>query len=282
MPQRPNEPSDAHSPGAGPISHQTPRSASDIALQAAKDLGHVSVLAAVCATLPALGGFLLLGTMAALKPKFDEMGGAGPFAYTGAFALACGLALMPTYAMSIASGVFFGFTVGGGAAIVGVTVGAAIGYLWSAALARKKAMAVIDRDRRARAVRDALADRGRIGTIGVVALLRVPPNSPFAITNLVMSATHVKFVPFIVGTAIGMAPRTLLAAWIGSTIGDLLKALKGGAGPWKLISIGVSIAAALTIFWLFGRWSKQALARLREAEGVAPPPNGDVAGGAAS
>jgi uncharacterized membrane protein YdjX (TVP38/TMEM64 family) len=163
-----------------------------------------------------------------------------------------------------------------------VTIGAAIGYAWSALLARKKAMQVIDRDKRARAVRDALADRGGLGTIGVVALLRVPPNSPFAITNLVMSATHVRFVPFILGTAIGMAPRTLLAVWIGSTIGDLLKALQGGAGKWKLIGIGVSIAVALTIFWLFGRWSKQALARLREAEGVAPPPGGDVAGGAAA
>lgn len=259
-----------------------PRTASDIAFQAAKDLGHVSILAAVCATLPALGGFLLLGTMAALKPTFDRMGSAGPLVYAGAFAVASGFALMPTYAMSIASGVFFGFTMGGVAAVVGVTIGAAIGYAWSALLARKKAMQVIDRDKRARAVRDALADRGGLGTIGVVALLRVPPNSPFAITNLVMSATHVKFAPFIVGTAIGMAPRTLLAVWIGSTIGDLLKALKGGAGPWKLVGIGVSIAVALTIFWLFGRWSKQALARLREAEGVAPPPGGDVAGGAAA
>ncbi len=245
-----------------------PRTASEIAIQAAKDLGHVSVLAAICATLPALGGFLLLGTMAGLKPRIETLGGGAPFLYAGAFAVACGFALMPTYAMSIAAGVFFGFLPGGLAAVAGVTLGAAIGYAWSALLARKKAMSVIDQDKRARAVRDALADRGHIGTVGVVALLRVPPNSPFAITNLVMSATHVKFAPFIIGTAIGMAPRTLLAAWIGSGIGDLVDAVKGGAGPWKLNGIGVSIAVALAVFWLFGRWSKQALARLQEAEGV--------------
>lgn len=260
----PSEKAPLPAPGA-------PRTASEIAIQAAKDLGHVSVLAAICATLPALGGFLLLGTMAGLKPKIEALGAGAPLLYAGAFALASGFALLPTYAMSIAAGYFFGLPVGGPAALIGVGVGAVIGYAWSSLLARKKAMQVIDSDKRARAVRDALADRGHIGTIGVVALLRFPPNSPFAITNLVMGATSVRFVPFAIGTVIGMAPRTILAAWIGSTAGDLVDAVNSGAGPWKLIGIGVSVAVALAVFWLFGRWSKQALARLQEAEGVTPP-----------
>ncbi len=255
-----------------PPSGNTPRTAGDIAIQAAKDLGHVTVLAAACAILPALGGFLLLGMMPTLKPElepiFEKLGPGAPVAFALVFALGCGLALLPTYALSIAAGYFFGWLIGGPAAVAGVGIGAAIGYVWSSVLARKKAMQVIDSDKRARVVRDALADRGRLGTTGVVALLRVPPNSPFAITNLVMSATSVRFLPFIVGTVVGMAPRTLLAAWIGASASDLVDAVKSGAGRWKLIGIGVTFAIALTVFWLFGKWSKQALLRLKEAEGV--------------
>lgn len=252
-----------------------PRTASEIAIQAAKDLGHVSVLAAISATLPALGGILLLtmmpGIKARIEPAIEQLGLTAAVLYALLFAVASGFAILPTYAMSIAAGYFFGLPVGGPAAVIGVGVGAVIGYAWSSLLARKKAMQVIDSDKRARAVRDALADRGHIGTVGVVALLRFPPNSPFAITNLVMGATSVRFIPFAIGTVIGMAPRTILAAWIGSTAGDLVDAVKSGAGPWKLIGIGVSVAVALAVFWLFGRWSKQALARLQEAEGVTPP-----------
>lgn len=230
-------------------------------LGVARDLGHVSVLAAICLSFPALGGFILLGFLPRIKPHVENLGPSAPWTFAAAFGVATGLALLPTYALSVASGYFFGFTNGAALAVAGVAIGSIIGYVWASALARARVSQRIDRDPRARAVRDALVNRGAAATTGVVALLRFPPNSPFAITNLVMGATGVKFVPFFIGTVAGMAPRTILAASIGHAAQDLVEAVKSG-GKWKIIGIAVSFAVLLLVFWLFGKWSREALARI--------------------
>lgn len=238
----------------------------------AKALGPVSVIAALCAALPAIGGFaLLLWLVGRLKPWIDQQGPSAAAWFAAVFALATGVAILPTYALSFAAGHFFGFGVGGLAAVAGVTVGSLIGYGWASLVARKRVMARVESDQRARAVRTAIVDRGLAGTIGVVALLRFPPNSPFAITNLVMAATRVPLLPFIVGTAIGMAPRTLLAAWLGAQAPAGLafgEALKTGGGRWKVIGFVVSLVVVLLVFHLFSKWGRRALQRLGAADAL--------------
>jgi uncharacterized membrane protein YdjX (TVP38/TMEM64 family) len=65
-------------------------------------------------------------------------------------------------------------------------------------------------------VRSALVDASRARTVALVALLRFPPTSPFAFTNMLLAATGVRFAPMIVGSLLGMLPRTAVAAWFGA------------------------------------------------------------------
>lgn len=245
------------------------------AFQVAKDLGHVSVLAVLCATLPALGGFLALGVViaraGAWRPKLAEMGVAAPLAYGAAFGLATGLALMPTYALSFIAGHLFGLARGGGAAMAGVGLGAIIGYAWAALLAREKVMGKIGSNPRHAAVRRAIVERGSAGATGFVALLRFPPNSPFAVTNLVMGATGVRFGPFLLGTLLGMAPRTLFVAYLGAAAAELTtESAKGMGGTAKWVGVGLSLAVFAFALWLANRWAQKALAGVKNAAPAGP------------
>lgn len=238
------------------------------ALREARSLGHVSVLAVLCASLPALGGFLLLGSAPALRAWLnpeDSPVPALPALYAMAFGLATGFALLPTYALSAVSGYLFGQTVGSVVAMAGVAGGAVIGWLWASNLASAKVSERLSQSPRAEAVRRALVERDGLSATGLVTLLRFPPNSPFALTNLAMGAGGVRFVPFIVGTVAGMAPRTVLAALIGGAAADLAAAMRQGAGPMKFLAIGVSIAAFVVIWIVISRIARRALAEAAPA-----------------
>lgn len=241
-----------------PKSPATPEPAPFDFKESLRTLGPVvAILTLLTVTLPAIGGFLVVGFAKKLKPWVESHGTTGLLAFAAIFGFTTGLALMPTYAMSFASGVFFGFGKGLGAAMTGVLVGACIGYAWGATAARERVMNLIRSNERARIVRDALIERGFWRSLVAVILLRFPPNSPFALTNLVMSSTRVHPLAFIIGTAIGIAPRTAFAVWIGAKVGDLDKMQTDKST--RLIVIGVSIVAFLVIYTVFSRWAKKAL-----------------------
>lgn len=221
----------------------------------------VMALTIAALALPPLGGFLLLGFSVKLKPWFAE-GGVGMIAaFAGAFGVLTGLAILPTYALSFASGVFFGMVWGGGAAVLGVTLGAIIGYAMGSTFARPRVLGQIESDPKATAIRNALLRRSWAGEAGIVTLLRFPPNSPFALTNLVMSSTGVRWPAYLLGTVVGMAPRTCLAAGIGFTVGEVDK-ITSPDGRWKYIGIGVSVAVFVVLYLIINKRVKEALSKL--------------------
>ncbi|HVZ95011.1 MAG TPA: VTT domain-containing protein [Phycisphaerales bacterium] len=222
----------------------------------------VALLAIASATLPMIGGFFAVGFATTLKPWVEKFGPNGWLMYAPIFALLTGCALMPTYALSFAAGVFFGLQKGAISAVTGVIVGAAVGYVWGYFVARERVMKQIDSDPRAKAVHGALVNRGFAAETGVVTLLRFPPNSPFAITNLVMSATGVNFGSYLIGTAVGMTPRTVLAAWLGAQAGDISGAAASQPSFWKWVGLGVTAVVVIVVYQLFSRWARSALRRL--------------------
>lgn len=177
------------------------------------------------------------------------------------FALCTGSALLPTYALSFASGVFFGPVWGSLVAMFGVTFGALVGYGWGILLARKRVMRVVEANPRVKLIRSAIVDRSLKDELVAVTLIRIPPNSPFALTNLIMSSLHVRFVPYFVGTFIGIAPRTLIAVFLGVGIGEIAEAKSAGGRLRIGISVAVGIAVFYFIYRLFSRWVKERLAQ---------------------
>jgi phospholipase D1/2 len=88
--------------------------------------------------------------------------------------------------------------------LTGSIASAAIGYAIGARLWRDTVRRLAGRrlDRLSRWL-------GRRGLLSVMAV-RVVPVAPFAIANIVAGASHIRLRDFVIGTALGMAPGTLL------------------------------------------------------------------------
>lgn len=182
-----------------------------------------SLLAIGALALPPLSGFALIAFMPQVSAFFRSHDQAGPVYYAIAFAVLAGLALLPTYAQSALGGFAFGMWVGLAGALAGFAGGALIGYAVARRASGDRVTRLLHERPKWEAVRDALVrdheSRSFWKTAGMVALLRMPPNSPFALTNLVMASVKVPVGPFVVGTVVGMLPRTAAAVWIGHTFG---------------------------------------------------------------
>ncbi|MFU8828453.1 MAG: TVP38/TMEM64 family protein, partial [Phycisphaerales bacterium] len=184
-----------------------------------------------------------------------------------------GSALLPTYALSFASGVFFGPVWGSLVAMFGVTFGALVGYAWGTLLARKRVMRVVEANPRVKLIRSAIIDRSIKDETVAVTLIRIPPNSPFALTNLIMSSLKVRLLPYFVGTFIGIAPRTLIAVFLGVGVGELAGAKSAGGQIRIALSIAVGLAVFIFIYRLFSRWVKE---RLAEHTGMPAGPPAEI------
>lgn len=207
-------------------------------------LGPVSVLAILASTMPLLGGFALLFTLNQVGPWLKELGDAGVALYIGGFAVCAGLAVLPTYAQAVLGGWAFGFTTGFLAALAGFLGGAMLGYAVARGAAGERVTQLLREHPRWQAVYDALLGSSAMKTFLIITLIRLPLNSPFAISNLVLAATKVPIGPFVLGTLVGMAPRTALAVWIATRINVLTTADLQDSFPiwWSIIPTVIVVA----------------------------------------
>lgn len=220
-----------------------------------KRLGPVSVLAAIAASMPAIGGFVLLGTVKWSAAWLQANGDWGVVCYILGFSMMAGLALLPTYAQAFVGGWAFGLWIGSAAAISGFMGASIIGYLIARRAAGDRVTGIIDEHPKWKAVREALIGGGFFKTLFIVSLLRLPPNSPFAITNLVLASTRVPFVIYCLGTLLGLTPRTVAAVFIGVGASDL-----NFFGPrWLTIS---GIVAIIIVVIIVGTIANKAVARV--------------------
>jgi len=218
------------------------------------------------ALVPLLLGFVLIGSIGIIGDwlREDLLRGAALFALL--FAITSGLGLLPTYAQAVLGGWVFGLIGGVPLALVGFAGGAMVGYGMTRVVGKDALAQRIAKHPKADAISRSLIGRGAARTTVVVALLRCPPNSPFALTNLVMAGGGVKFVPFIVGTCLGMLPRTAVMVGIGaagaSTGARDLQDLAKEKGPMFLLA---AVVSSIIVLMILSALSKRALAGI-EAE----------------
>lgn len=199
-------------------------------------LGPAGVLGAVWVTAPALLGFLILRYAKTCTEWLLSFGSAGAWVFIAIFMVSAGTGLLPTYAQALMSGFAFGLAVGIPAALAGFTGAALIGYEIARGASGERVMKLLDERPKYATARDALVGGGFWKTLGIVTLMRVPFSSPFALTNLVLASVKVKRVPYLLGTVIGMAPRTVLFVWIGHGFQELTK--ESFDKPWWLLAAG--------------------------------------------
>ena len=243
-----------------PQKDTTPAEADASLSAVASRLGPAGVLAAVWLFLPALGSIAIFWQIGPISAFFREHQTMGPVLYAAAFTLAAGIGVLPTYSQAFLGGWAFGPVVGTVAALCGFVGASLIGYAIAKPVGRDRVELELQRHPKWRIVRDALVKSGPLKTLGIVTLVRIPPNSPFSLTNLVLTTTGVPLWTYVLGTAVGMLPRTAVVVWLASQIeGELTKeAIRGSRSGWVL---GVSIAVAVVVFVLLFEIGKRALAR---------------------
>ncbi|MFN7021498.1 MAG: TVP38/TMEM64 family protein [Phycisphaerales bacterium] len=242
-----------------------------------RTLGPAGWLAIVAATLPGISGLLIAGYMLTISRFLRDQGDQGILIYTGVFALAAGLAMLPTWVQSALGGFAFGVARGIPAALTGFVLGSIIGYEIARRASGDRLVAAMNRNPKLRAVRQALIadrdDRRFWKTFAVVTLLRLPPNSPFALTNLALASVGVRRLPYLLGTAVGMAPRTVVAVLIGNGVAKSM-VLTDGQEPefavprWFWFAGMITMLAVLAIL---GTVANRAIARVTGTNGASTP-----------
>jgi len=220
-------------------------------------LGPAGPLAVMAAVLPAIGGVTLLWQLNAIGPWLKQHEAIGVLLYILGFTLCAGLALLPTYAQAVLGGWAFGLAIGLPAALAGFLGGALLGYVIGLRATGERVVGLIAEKPKWQAVYAALLGSGFWRTLLIVTLVRIPLNSPFAITNLVMAATRVPPVAYALGTLVGMAPRTTAAVLIASNLKELTFEGTQQRGMWI-----ASILATLLAVVIIGRMANRAIVRV--------------------
>jgi uncharacterized membrane protein YdjX (TVP38/TMEM64 family) len=83
--------------------------------------------------------------------------------------------------------------------------------------------------------------------------------TPFAVENYAFGLTAVRLWPFLVATAVGILPGTVLNVWIG-VLGWRAAQGEAGIASWALLAVGV-IASLILTFWL----SRRAKQKMKDA-----------------
>ena len=95
----------------------------------------------------------------------------------------------------------------------------------------------------------ALADLAAQGGILTVALVRLSPILPYTPSNAVMGLTPMRLRDLVLGTAVGMAPGTILYSWAGSLLPSVEAIEQGetlhGSLVWILLGVAFLAAAIL-------------------------------------
>lgn len=245
-----NEPSQSDvKPSAAETGVTTPPAGEAPAASAgeiAKRLGPVAFLGIWSAAIPPLGSLALFYFMDDIGLWLRSHESLGVVLYAVGFAVLAGLALLPTYASAILGGWAFGMGLGYPAALAGFLFGSLIGYGVAKPTAGERVIRLIDERPKWKVVRKALLESGFGRMLLIITLLRLPPNSPFAVTNLVLASVRVPLGAYVIGTLVGMAPRTgivlYLAAQISQKFSEHAKDAAKADKPWWYIVAGVVLS----------------------------------------
>ena len=151
--------------------------------------------------------------------------------------------LLPAGLLTVVSGLVFGPLWGTIYTVIGATVCAA----WEFIVARRYGRRAVASVLRGRAV----AIDQRVGEQGfkTVLLIRLIPNVPYDVQNYSLGLTQISFRDYIVATALGMIPASLLAATIGHSLKE-----------WRQLWLVVAVLLMLAGIYLAIQWYRSRLA----------------------
>lgn len=106
---------------------------------------------------------------------------------------------------------------------------------------------------------DKMSEALRRGGIFQVTLLRLLPLAPFSVVNIVAGAVHVRVVPFVIGTLLGLLPGNLLM----TAFGHQLRRMLSHPTPMEIAMMTVIAVGGSVVIWQLQRFAAAVEARSR-------------------
>lgn len=222
-----------------------------------RQLGRLTPMALVTMFLPIAGSSALLVVGYPLGNWMRENWELGAPAFFVGVLFFCGFALLPTNLIGILAGWSFGFWFGLGILIAGVVGSATIAYFVNLRLTGETLTALTSRNARADAIHRALTNEGFLKTTAIITLIRMSVVMPFAFTNFFLAAARVPVSSFVVGTFLGMLPRSGAMVLLGAGLSELT--FDNFNDVWFLVA---GVPATIILVILIAIFSRRALDKL--------------------
>ena len=209
-------------------------------------LGAILVLIVALVVIFPIGAWIEAGAEWA-----QGMGTAGLLVFAALYAIATVFAV-PGSALTLIAGGAFGVAAGTVAVWLGATAGLALAFLAARVLARERVSRWLSDKPSFAAIDRAVAAEGW----KIVLLTRLTPVFPFTVLNYAYGLTGVGFVGYLVSSAIGILPGTLLYIYLGSSVA---RTVAGESDPLELVARGLGLAAFVVVTILITRTARRAL-----------------------
>jgi uncharacterized membrane protein YdjX (TVP38/TMEM64 family) len=183
-----------------------------------------------------------------------QLGPAGVIVFILAYAIATVL-FLPGWIFTVSAGLIYGVVGGTLVALTGAIIGATLAFLIARYVLRRNIEEITRKSPRFAAIDEAIGKNGW----KIVGLLRLSPLIPFNLSNYFYGITSVRFGAYVLVSAVGMIPGTLLYAYLGA-IGQA--GVSGGAkthSPWQYVLLGVGLIATVVVTIFVSRLAKKAL-----------------------
>ncbi|KAL2513383.1 SNARE associated Golgi protein family [Abeliophyllum distichum] len=213
-----------------------------------------------------VGGFGTLGYIyrdqinAFLTQFSGFIEGYGPAGYALFVAVYSGLEILaiPAIPLTMSAGLLFGSITGTIIVSISGTVAASVSFLIARYFARERILKLVEGNKKFLAIDKAIGENG----FRVVTLLRLSPLLPFSLGNYLYGLTSVKFVPYVLGSWLGMLPGTWAYVSAGAFGRAIIQeesdvGLPGGNG--QLLTLGLGLLATALAATYVTRLAKDAI-----------------------
>ncbi|MQM11094.1 hypothetical protein Taro_043991 [Colocasia esculenta] len=186
--------------------------------------------------------------------------GYGPAGYALFVAVYAGLEILaiPAIPLTMSAGLLFGSFTGTIIVSISGTIAAAVAFLIARYFARERILKLVEGNKKFLAIDKAIGENG----FRVVTLLRLSPLLPFSLGNYLYGLTSVKFVPYVLGSWLGMLPGTWAYVSAGAFGRAIIQeeseiGLNGGNG--QLLTLGLGLLATALAASYVTRLAKDAV-----------------------
>ncbi|KAK9941565.1 hypothetical protein M0R45_007268 [Rubus argutus] len=172
--------------------------------------------------------------------------GYGPVGYALFVAVYAGLEILaiPAVPLTMSAGLLFGTVIGSILVSISGTVAASVAFLIARYFARERILKMVEGNKKFIAIDKAIGEN----SFRVVTLLRLSPLLPFSLGNYLYGLTSVKFVPYVLGSWLGMLPGTWAYVSAGAFGRAIIQeesdvGLPGGNGQLLTLAAGLLVTA---------------------------------------